>query len=105
MYAIVRVSGFQFMVKEGEKVTVPLLTAEPGSHVSLNDVLFLNTGDKTLVGRPSVPGTSVEAEVLGHAKTRKVRGLKFRRRENYRRKLGHRQSVTNLRITRINQNG
>ncbi len=101
MYAIIRVAGFQYMVKEGEKISVPRMAAEPGSTVNLGDVLFLRTADQTIIGRPAVANASVQAEVLSHDRTKKVRGFKFRRREKYRRKLGHRQDVTTLRVTRI----
>jgi len=104
VYAIIRVSGFQYMVKEGEKIAVPKLQADPGSTVNLSDVLFVRTADQTLVGRPAVPGASVEAEVVSHGRTKKVRGFKFRRREKYRRKLGHRQDLTTIVIKKIAAN-
>jgi large subunit ribosomal protein L21 len=105
MYAIVRVSGFQFIVKEGETVTVPRLDAEAGSSVKLDDVLFLRTEDDTVIGRPNVPDSYVEAEVVDHPRAKKIMVFKFRRREKYRRKLGHRQQQTRLRISKIHTAG
>jgi len=100
MYAIVRVSGCQYLVKEGDVVTVPLLESEPGTTVPL-DVLFLRTDDKAVVGSPTVPGAQVEAEVVDHIRAEKVTIYKFIRRENYRRKKGHRQQLTRVKIARI----
>jgi large subunit ribosomal protein L21 len=101
MYAIVKVSGCQYLVKEGDIVTVPHLESEPGTTVPL-DVLFLRTDDKAVVGSPTVAGVRVEAEVVDHIRAAKVTIYKFTRRENYRRKKGHRQQLTRVKIARIN---
>lgn len=101
MYAIVRVSGCQYLVKEGDVVTVPRLESDPGTTVPL-DVLFLRTDDKAIVGSPTVPGANVDAEVVSHVRADKVTTYKFTRRSNYRRKKGHRQQLTRVKIARIN---
>ena len=101
MYAIVRVSGCQYLVKEGDVVTVPRLASEPGTTVPL-DVLFLRTDDKAVVGSPTVAGANVDAEVVAHVRAKKVITYKFTRRSNYRRKKGHRQELTRVKIARIN---
>ena len=101
MYAIVKVAGCQYLVKEGDVVTVPHLQSEPGSAVPL-DVLFLRTEDKAIVGSPTVPGAEVQAEVIDHIRASKITIYKFIRRENYRRKKGHRQQLTRVKIARIN---
>ncbi len=100
MYAIVRVSGCQYLVKEGDVVTVPHLESEPGTTVPL-EVLFLRTDDKAVVGNPTVPGARVDADVVGHTRASKITIYKFTRRENYRRKKGHRQQLTRVKIARI----
>jgi large subunit ribosomal protein L21 len=100
MYAIVKVSGCQYLVKEGDVLTVPYQGSEPGARLPL-EVLFLRTDDKAVVGTPTVPGAEVEAEVVGHARADKVTVYKFIRRENYRRKKGHRQQLTRVKIARI----
>ncbi len=100
MYAIVRVSGCQYLVKEGDVLTVPYQESEPGARLPL-EVLFLRTEDKALVGAPTVPGAEVEGEIVGHTRAGKVTIYKFIRRENYRRKRGHRQQLTRMRIARI----
>ena len=101
MYAIVRVSGCQYLVKEGDVVTVPRQESEPGTTVPL-EVLFLRTDDKAIVGSPTVPGAEVQAEVVDHIRAKKITIYKFIRRENYRRKKGHRQQLTRVKIARIN---
>jgi large subunit ribosomal protein L21 len=98
MYAIVKISGCQYLVKEGDVVTVPYLESEPGTKVPM-DVLFLRTDDKAVVGSPTVPGATAEAEILGHTRAAKVMTYKFIRRENYRRKKGHRQPLTRVKVT------
>ncbi len=100
MYAIVRISGCQYLVKEGDVLTVPRLESEPGTTVPL-EVLFLRTDEKAVVGTPTVPDAQVDAEVVGHTRASKITVYKFIRRENYRRKKGHRQQLTRVRIARI----
>lgn len=100
MYAIVKVSGCQYLVKEGDVVTVPHLESEPGSTIPL-EVLFLRTDDKAVIGSPTVPGAEVQAEVVDHIRAKKITIYKFQRRENYRRKKGHRQQLTRVKIARI----
>jgi large subunit ribosomal protein L21 len=65
-------------------------------------VLFLRTDDKAIVGSPTVPGAEVQAEVVDHIRASKITIYKFIRRENYRRKKGHRQQLTRVKIARIN---
>jgi len=101
MYAIVRVSGCQYLVKEGDVVTIPRQESEPGTTVPL-EVLFLRTDDKAIVGSPTVLGAEVQAEVVDHIRAKKITIYKFIRRENYRRKKGHRQQLTRVKIARIN---
>lgn len=103
MYAIVKIAGFQHLVKEGETITVPRMAAAPGENVRLGDVLFVRTTDDTVVGRPTVPDAYVEASVVDHPRADKVTIYKFIRRENYRRKKGHRQELTRIRISKIHR--
>ena len=104
MYAIVKVSGCQYLVKEGDIVTVPHLESEPGTTVPL-EVLFLRTDEKAVVGSPTVPGAQAEAEVVAHIRAAKVTIYKFIRRENYRRHKGHKQPMTVIQIARIGPPG
>ncbi|MBX6369687.1 MAG: 50S ribosomal protein L21 [Rhodospirillales bacterium] len=101
MFAVIRTGGKQYKVAKNDVVTVEKLAGEPGSTVELGEVLML-AGDGTMkTGTPTVPGASVSAEVLEQKKGEKVIVFKKKRRHNYRRKNGHRQELTVLRITDI----
>jgi large subunit ribosomal protein L21 len=100
MYAIVESGGFQFSVKEGEKVRVPKLQAQPREKVTFDKVLFLGD-EKPLVGTPYVRNAKVEAQVLRSGKADKITVFKFKKRVKYRRKKGHRQEFTELMIEKI----
>lgn len=101
MYAVIRSGGKQYRVTEGDVVRVEKLPAEVGEKISLDDVLMVGQGDEVKIGAPRVEGIKVQAEVLGQGRGRKVEVTKFRRRKNYRRHHGHRQSYTELKITGI----
>lgn len=105
MYAVVKIGGFQYLVKPGEVVTVPRLKGEAGSTVRFDDVLFVRTDEKAIVGTPLVANSNVEASIVDHIRKEKVTVYKFIRRENYRRKKGHRQPMTRIRITKIDYAG
>ena len=75
------------------------MEAKPGSKVTFDEVLLTSDGKRVNAGRPTVRGAKVVAEVLGHVKGDKVIVFKFKRRKNYRRKTGHRQKYTEIKIT------
>ncbi len=102
MFAIVRIKGFQFFAKVGEKLLVPKMDAEPNSTATLDDVIFLKTDNQAIVGKPKVAGASVDVKVLSHTRAPKVTTFKFIRRENYRRLKGHKQPLTQIEVTNIN---
>lgn len=102
MFAIVRIKGFQYFAKPGEKLTVPLLDLAVNEKITFDEVLFLRTDKQVLVGDPFIKGASVEAKVISHTRARKVTSFKFTRRENYRRLKGHKQPLTDLEINKIN---
>ncbi len=97
MYAVVRTGGKQYRVAGGDLVRVDKMIAEQGSTVTLNDVLLVGSGADVKSGA----GTTVTAEVVAQFKDDKVVVFKKKRRHNYRRKNGHRQQLTLLRITAI----
>lgn len=99
MFAIVQSGGKQYNVAEGDVVRLETLDAEPGATVTL-DVMLLS-GDEVKVGAPFVEGASVKAEVVGHGRGKKLYIYKFKAKSNYRRKTGHRQGYTEVRITEI----
>ncbi len=101
MYAIFRALGKQFRAEKGKTVRLPLMSAEPGSTVTFDEVLLSSDGTAINAGTPLVKGASVTAEVVGNGKERKIYVFKFKRRKNYRRKTGHRQKFTEVRITDV----
>ncbi|OGW60362.1 MAG: 50S ribosomal protein L21 [Nitrospirae bacterium RBG_16_64_22] len=100
-YAIVETGGKQYRVKEGDLLYVEKIPAEAGKKVDLGRVLFVSQGDRATVGRPVVEGASVEAEVVAQERGDKIVIFKHKRRKNYRKKQGHRQSLTRVRVTKI----
>ncbi|MBM3516658.1 MAG: 50S ribosomal protein L21 [Alphaproteobacteria bacterium] len=101
MFAIIRTGGKQHRVAQDAVVVVEKLTAEPGSRVAFEDVLLVGGDGVARVGSPRVSGARVEAEVLAQERAPKVIVFKKKRRQNYRRKRGHRQAQTRVRITGI----
>jgi len=100
MYAVIRTGGKQYRVQKDDVLEVELLEAKKGETVTLNEVLLIG-GSTTKVGNPTVSGASVKAEVVDQIKDDKVIVFKKKRRQNYRRKNGHRQNLTVLKITDI----
>ncbi len=103
MYAVIKTGGKQYRVVEGQKLVVEKLDHAVGHAFSLGPVLMIANGDQLKVGSPTVTGASVEAEVLKHGRGKKVHILKFRRRKHHMKQMGHRQSFTEIKITRISE--
>ena len=101
MYAIFRALGKQFRAEKGQTLRVPLMNVESGSKVTFDEVLLASDGKTIRTGAPLVPGAKVEAEVVREGKEPKIYVFKFKRRKNYRRKTGHRQRYTEVRITEV----
>ncbi|MEE9464880.1 MAG: 50S ribosomal protein L21 [Candidatus Neomarinimicrobiota bacterium] len=102
MYAIVDYAGRQVRVEQGQEVKFPLLDGEPGANVTIERVLLLADNGEARIGQPVVAGASVDATILSHGRERKIIVFKFKRRKGYRKKAGHRQDYTTLRINAIN---
>jgi large subunit ribosomal protein L21 len=103
MYAIVETGGKQYRVKPGDTIAVERLSGEPGEVLDLGRVLLVagdGNGD-TRVGAPAVDSAVVRAEVVAHARGEKIVVFRYKSKVRYRRKTGHRQSLTRLRITDI----
>ncbi|UCH11131.1 MAG: 50S ribosomal protein L21 [Fidelibacterota bacterium] len=100
-YAIVDVGGKQFHVTAGQMLKVPLIEGEAGGNLQLDRVLAFNDGQTTQFGAPTVAGAVVDATILDHGREKKIIVFKFRRRKGYRRKTGHRQDFSTLRINGI----
>src|SRR3954469_14394565 len=103
MYAVIKTGGKQYKVASGDVILVEKLNVgEAGASVTLAEVLMIGDGANITVGAPTVKGASVAAEVVDQVKADKVIIFKKNRRHNYRRKRGHRQKLTALKITGIN---
>ncbi|MFC4816030.1 MULTISPECIES: 50S ribosomal protein L21 [unclassified Flavobacterium] len=96
MYAIVEIAGQQFKVSKDQKVYVHRLASEEGSKVSFDKVLLLDDNGNVTLGAPAIEGASVEAKVLQHLKGDKVIIFKKKRRKGYKKRNGHRQSLTQI---------
>jgi large subunit ribosomal protein L21 len=100
MYAVIKTGGKQYRVAEGQKLRVEKLPGNAGDKVTFNEILLIG-GDAPRIGVPTVAGASVAAEITAQDRGKKIVVFKFRRRKNYRRKNGHRQPYTELKITGI----
>ncbi len=101
MYAVIKTGGKQYRVAQNDILTIERLEGEPGATIEFSDVLMVGEGDTVKVGAPFVSGAKVTAELVDQARGPKVIAFKKRRRKNSRRKKGHRQHVSLVRITAI----
>lgn len=101
MYAIVRINGVQTRVAPDAVIEVPRLAGDPGKSITFDQILLVADGDRISVGQPFVSGASLTAEVVEHFRGPKLRVFKFKRRRDYRRRRGHRDERTRLRVTGI----
>jgi len=104
-YAIVECSGQQFWLQPSRYYDIDRLSADTGATVVLNDVLLVRNGAESSVGKPTVPGASVELKVLSHRRGPKLTVYKMRPKKKTRRKSGHRQELTRVYVTSITVGG
>jgi len=100
MFAVIKAGGKQYKVAEDQVLKVEGVKGEPGTIVTLGDVIMLG-GDTPTLGSPTIAGASVAAEIIEHGRGPKVIAFKKRRRKNSRRKRGHRQDFVLIRISEI----
>jgi large subunit ribosomal protein L21 len=101
MFAVIKTGGKQYTVKKDSVLRVEKLEVEAGQVITLDEVLMIHDGKTVKVGTPFLKGVTVEATVVEQMRDRKVIVFKKKRRHNYRRKKGHRQHLTVLKITKI----
>jgi len=101
MFAIVNISGKQYRVEKGDQIKVALLETESGKKVKFENVLLTDDGKKVTIGNPVVSGATVSGTVINHGRDRKVIVFKKKRRKGYRRKNGHRQELTRVKVETI----
>lgn len=101
MYVIVKVGSQQYQVSEGDEIKVHKLEGKIGQRIEFNDVLLISDGKKVSVGQPTVKEAKIIGEVIGQGREKKVIAFQHRRRKNSKRKQGHRQSFTQVKIIDI----
>ncbi len=101
MYAVIRTGGKQYLVSQGDFVKVEKLPGEVGEEVVFEDVLLVSDGGELKVGRPRVEGARVKGTIVEQARDKKIIVFKMKRRKGYRKKQGHRQYYTGVRVEAI----
>jgi large subunit ribosomal protein L21 len=101
MYAVVKTGGKQYRVAKDDVIEIERLPGEAGDIITLKEVLMIGNGADVRVGAPLIAGAAVTGEIVEQARGDKIVVFKKRRRQNYRRKSGHRQLLTRLKVTEI----
>ncbi|MGD9018148.1 MAG: 50S ribosomal protein L21 [Desulfobacterales bacterium] len=101
MYAVVKTGGKQYKVQEGDVLRVEKLPGDVGTEITIDQVLLLADGESVSVGTPILAGAAVKAKIVDQDKAKKILVFKYKRRKRYRRKQGHRQPFTAIRIDSI----
>lgn len=101
MLAVIKTGGKQYKATIGQQLIVEKIEAQPGESYEIKDVLMVNDGNTTTIGSPLVKDAIVKAKIVEHFKGDKVIVFKKKRRQNYRRKKGHRQELSKIEITEI----
>ncbi len=101
MYAVIETGGKQYKVQPGDTVVVEKLPGVTGDHIQFDQVLLLSDEENVAVGRPRIQGAHVTGQIVEQGRDDKVIVYKFKRRKNYRRKYGHRQSFTAVKIDEV----
>lgn len=101
MYAVIATGGKQYKVREGDVLRVEKLTGDIGSPISFDKVLLFSDGENVKIGQPVLDNVAVSGHVVEQGKNKKIIVFKYKRRKRYRRKLGHRQPYTAIKIDKI----
>ena len=101
MYAVFKTGGKQYKATTGDVLKVEKIEAEKGATLELDQVLMVGEGEDVKIGAPYLEGGKVTATVLDHGRRDKINVIKFKRRKNYRKQMGHRQYFTQIEITGI----
>lgn len=105
MYAVVTSGGKQYKVKEGETLRVEKISGKVGSPVTFDQVLMISDGTDVNIGQPVLADATVEGQIVEQGKAKKIIVFKYKRRKRYRRKQGHRQQYTDIKIVSIKAKG
>ena len=101
MYAVIKSGGKQHKVSEGEEILLEKISLDEGEAIEFSEVLAVNKDGNLNVGKPLLEGAVVKGKVINHLKTKKIIVIKMKRRKDYRKKQGHRQNLTKVKIESI----
>ena len=101
MYAVIKSGGKQHKVSEGEEILLEKISLDEGEIIEFSEVLAVNKDGNLNVGKPLLEGAIVKGKVINHLKTKKITVIKMKRRKDYRKKQGHRQNLTKVKIESI----
>jgi large subunit ribosomal protein L21 len=101
MYAIVNSGGKQYKIREGEILRIEKVTGEIGSEILFDQVLMVSDGENVTIGQPNLENVEIRGHVVEQGKAKKIIVFKYKRRKRYRRKQGHRQQYTAVKIDKI----
>lgn len=101
MYAIVNTGGKQYRIQEGQILRIEKIAGDVGSEVSFDKILMLSDGENVTIGRPVLENVLVRAQIVEQDKAKKILVFKYKKRKRYRRKQGHRQPFTAVKINKI----
>ena len=101
MYAVIKSGGKQHKVSEGEEILLEKISLDEGDVIEFSEVLAVNKDGNLNIGKPLLEGAVVKGKVLNHLKTKKITVIKMKRRKDYRKKQGHRQNLTKVKIESI----
>lgn len=99
--AIIETGGKQYLVKKGDKIAVEKIEGQIGSIINFDKILLTSNGSDFQLGKPYLASAKVEAKILKHGRTKKIRVFKYKAKSKYRRTMGHRQHYTEVEITKI----
>jgi large subunit ribosomal protein L21 len=102
MYAVIKSGGKQHKVSEGEEILLEKISLDEGEVIEFSEVLAVIKDGTMNVGKPLLEGATVKGKVINHLKTKKITVIKMKRRKDYRKKQGHRQNLTKVKIESIN---
>ena len=101
MYAVIKSGGKQHKVSEGEEILLEKISLDEGEVIEFSEVLAVNKDGNLNIGKPLLEGAVVKGKVINHLKTKKITVIKMKRRKDYRKKQGHRQNLTKVKIESI----
>jgi large subunit ribosomal protein L21 len=105
MYAVIECGGTQVRVSENQKVRIPRIDAKEGQKYKMEKVLLMSNGQEVIIGRPTIKEAVVEVTVVGHSRSAKIEGMKYKPKKDYRRRWGARTHYTDLLVNTVSHPG